>query len=65
MAQLDNITKKQVRFHGRLDGSSLAHAIQVPMGPCCLAALRKTCVNSAACHSGLHTQGALRMYGEL
>ena len=25
--------KLQVRFHSNLDGSSLAHAIQVPMGP--------------------------------
>ena len=24
---------KQVRFHGNMDGSSLAHAIHVPMGP--------------------------------
>ena len=23
----------QVRFHGSMDGSSLAHAIHVPMGP--------------------------------
>ena len=23
----------QVRFHGNMDGSSLAHAIQVPLGP--------------------------------
>ena len=26
-------TRMQVRLHSNLDGSSLAHAIQVPMGP--------------------------------
>ena len=27
------IQKLQIRLHSNLDGSSLAHAIQVPMGP--------------------------------
>ena len=29
----ETIKQLQVRVHGNMDGSSFAHAIQVPMGP--------------------------------